>query len=83
MRFAHHHETIVRSISNAKGKVTISFDGWKANNNVLDFLGVVLHYLGDDYKLHNVVLEMRDILGCGLRQHPLRSTSACSVLLAT
>jgi hypothetical protein len=42
---------------------TISFDGWKANNDVLDLLGVVIHYLRDDYKLHNVVLVMRDTLG--------------------
>lgn len=60
---ARHHETIVRSISNAKGKVTISFDGWKANNDVLDLLGVVVHYPGDDYKLRNVVLAIRDTLG--------------------
>ncbi|KAM0698006.1 hypothetical protein Q7P36_002860 [Cladosporium allicinum] len=55
--------TIVRSIANAKGKVTISFDGWKANNDVLDLLGVVVHYLGDDYKVHNVVLAMCDTFG--------------------
>lgn len=61
--FTTHKAAIVRSIANAKGKVTISFDGWKANNDVLDLLGVVLHYVGDDYKLHNVVLAMRDTLG--------------------
>jgi hypothetical protein len=43
--------------------LTISFDGWKANNDVLDLLGIVVHYLGDDDKLHNVVLAMRDTLG--------------------
>lgn len=51
----------------AKSKLTISFDGWKANNDVLDLLGVVVHYLGDDYKLHNVVLAMRDTLGSHTR----------------
>lgn len=61
--FTKHQPTVVRSIARAKGKVTISFDGWKANNDVLDLLGVVVHYLGDDYKLHNVVLAMRDTLG--------------------
>jgi hypothetical protein len=61
--FEKYRQTIIRSIASARGKVTISFDGWKANNDVLDLLGVVVHYLGDDYKLHNVVLAMRDTLG--------------------
>jgi hypothetical protein len=61
--FENHKQTIIRSIATAKGKVTISFDGWKANNDVLDLLGVVVHYLGDDYKLHNVVLAMCNTLG--------------------
>jgi hypothetical protein len=60
--FLERKASIVRSIANSKGKVTISFDGWKANNDVLDLLGVVVHYLGDDYKVHNVVLTMRDTL---------------------
>jgi hypothetical protein len=61
--FSKNHASIVESIAKAKGRVTISFDGWKANNDVLDLLGVIVHYLGDDYKLHNVVLAMRDTLG--------------------
>ena len=62
-KFSKHQQAIIRSIARAKGKVTISFDGWKANNDVLDLLGVVVHYLGDNYKLYNVVLAMRDTLG--------------------
>ena len=60
---AKHKPKVIRSIANAKGKVTISFDGWKANNDVLDLLGVVVHYLRDDYKLHNVVLALSNTLG--------------------
>ena len=45
------------------GKVTISFDGWNANNDVPDLLGVVIHYLWNDNRLHNIVLAMRDTLG--------------------
>ena len=61
--FENHKQTIIRSIAAAKGKVTISFDGWKANNDVLDLLGVIVHYLGDDYKLHSVVLALCNTLG--------------------
>ncbi|KAM0707349.1 hypothetical protein Q7P35_003993 [Cladosporium inversicolor] len=61
--FAKYKDMIIRSIASAKGKVTISFDGWKANNNFLDLLRVVFHYIGSDYKAHNVVLAMRDTLG--------------------
>jgi hypothetical protein len=58
-----HKPTINRSIANAKVIVTISCDGWKANNDVLDLLAVVVHYLGDYYKLHNVVLALSNTLG--------------------
>jgi hypothetical protein len=61
--FAKYKQMIVRSIATTRGKVTISFDRWKANNDVLDLLGVIVHYLRDDYKLYNVVLVMRDTLG--------------------
>jgi hypothetical protein len=54
---------VIKSIANSTSKLTISFDGWKANNDALDLLGVIVHYLGDDNKLHNVVLAMSDTLG--------------------
>lgn len=60
--FVKHKQTIIHSIASAKGKVTISFNRWKANNNVPDLLKVVIHYLRDDYKLHNVVLAMCNTL---------------------
>jgi hypothetical protein len=60
--FVRYKETIIRSIANTKGKVTISFNRWKANNDVLDLLGVVMHYLSDDYKLYNVVLVICNTL---------------------
>lgn len=62
-KHAKYRQAVVRAIASAKGRVTISFDGWKANNDVLDLLGIVVHYLGDDNKLHNIVLAMRDTLG--------------------
>jgi hypothetical protein len=61
--FNKHKQAITRLIARAKGKVTISFDARKANNDVLDLLGVIVHYLGNDNKLRNVVLAMRDTLG--------------------
>lgn len=54
---------VIASLQAATSKVTISFDGWKANNEVLDMLGVVAHYLDNDHKLKTVVLSMRDTLG--------------------
>jgi hypothetical protein len=56
-------DKVIKSIATSISKLTISFDGWKANNDVLDLLGVVMHYLRDDHKLYNVVLAMRDTLG--------------------
>jgi hypothetical protein len=65
--YTQHQATIIRSIAAAKSKLTISFNRWKANNDVLNLLGVVMHYLGEDNKLHNVVLTMRDTLGSHTR----------------
>jgi hypothetical protein len=50
--------TVVESIRKASSKLTISFDGWKANNEVLD----VLHYLNSDYMLQTVIIGMRDTM---------------------
>jgi hypothetical protein len=61
--FTRCHANIVKSIARAKGKVKISVDRCKAKNDILDLSGDIMHYLGDDYKLHNVVLAMRDTLG--------------------
>jgi hypothetical protein len=61
--YIRHQATIIRSIAKAKLKLTISFDRWKANNDVLNLLGVVVYYSRDDNKLHNVILIMRDTLG--------------------
>jgi hypothetical protein len=54
---------VIESIRTATSRLTISFDGWKANNEVLDVLGVVAHYLDKDYTVKTVVLGMRDTLG--------------------
>jgi hypothetical protein len=54
---------VVQSLENATPKATLSFDGWTANNKVLDLLGIVTHYLDKDYKNHVVVLGLRDTLG--------------------
>jgi hypothetical protein len=53
---------VVQSLENATSKATLSFDGWTANNKVLDLLGIVTHYLDKDYKNRVVVLGLRDTL---------------------
>jgi hypothetical protein len=62
-----YRSTIINSIAMAKSKLTISFNRWKANNDVLDLLSIVVYYLRDDNKLYNVVLIMRDTLGSHIR----------------
>jgi hypothetical protein len=62
-----YRSTIINSIAMTKSKLTISFNRWKANNDVLDLLSIVVYYLRDDNKLYNVVLIMRDTLGSHIR----------------
>lgn len=40
---------VIKSISKATSRLTISFDGWKANNDLLDLLGVVANYLDHNH----------------------------------
>lgn len=54
---------VIESISKATSRLTISFDGWKANNDLLDLLGVVAHYLDHNHNLKTVVLGLRDTMG--------------------
>jgi hypothetical protein len=58
---------VIKSIAKSTSKLTISFDRWKANNDALDLLKVVMHYLRDDNKLHNVVLAICNTLSSHTR----------------
>jgi hypothetical protein len=49
-------------LSKATSGLTISFDKWTANSKVLDLLGIMVHYLDDDYKRRAVVLGLRKTL---------------------
>jgi hypothetical protein len=66
-KYTRHQAKIIKSIATAKLKLTISFDRWKANNDVLDLLGVIVYYLRDDDKLYNVVLIIQDTLSSHTR----------------
>jgi hypothetical protein len=57
--YTQYRSTIINSIAIAKLRLTISFNRWKANNDVLNLLGIVIYYLRDDNKLYNVVLIIR------------------------
>jgi len=46
-----------------KSRITISFDGWKANNDVLDLLSVLAHYIDCNCKLKTVTLALRNTYG--------------------
>jgi hypothetical protein len=54
---------VAQKLIKATSKLTISFDGWTANNKVLDLLGIVCHYLDENYTRRAVVLGLRDTLG--------------------
>jgi hypothetical protein len=57
-----HQSTVIAALTKSTSGVTVSFDGWKANNNILDLLGVIAHYLDEHYQLRTVVLGLRDTL---------------------
>ena len=50
-------------MAQAKSRITVSFDGWKADNEVLDLLGVVPHYIDRNHKVKTVTIALRDTFG--------------------
>ena len=58
-----HKVDVIAALARAKSGMTISFDGWKADNEILDLLGIVAHYLDDNYRPKSVVLGLRDTMG--------------------
>jgi hypothetical protein len=54
---------VSQSLMNRTSGLTISFDGWKANNEVLALLGIVAHYLDENHCRRAVVIRRRDTLG--------------------
>ena len=58
--YARHQAKVVACLAKSTSAITISFDSWKADNDVLDLLGVVAHYLDEQYQLRTVVIGLRD-----------------------
>ena len=54
---------VSESLAKQTSGLTISFDGWKANNEVLELLGIVAHYLDENHCRRAVVLGLCDTLG--------------------
>ena len=51
-----------RSLSKARSRIVISFNGWKSGNQ-LDLLGVTGHYIDERYAVKNVLLALRNTYG--------------------
>ena len=68
-------QVVIEDMACAKSRIMISFDSWKADNEVLDLLGVVAHYIDCHYKVKTVTLALRDTYGShtgdNMREHLL------------
>lgn len=60
--FTANKSLIQRSLARARSRITLSFDGWKSDNEV-DYLGVVAHYIDEDYQQKVVLLALRNTYG--------------------
>jgi hypothetical protein len=54
---------VSQALAKATSGLTLSFDGWTANNNVLDLLGIMVYYLNSNYQRCAVMLGLCDTLG--------------------
>ena len=50
-------------MAQAKSRHIGSFDGWKADNEVLDLLGIVAHNIDRNHEVKTVILALRDAFG--------------------
>ena len=57
---------VVAALSRAQSSISISFDGWLADNS-LDMLGITAHYLDEDLRAKSVLLGLIPMYGahCG------------------
>lgn len=53
---------IAALLAHAKSRITISFDGWKSENEV-DLLAIMAHFLDADFKPKVVLLSLRNTYG--------------------
>jgi hypothetical protein len=58
----HAKKAVRRSLAKAKSRITLSFDGWKSDNE-LDLLGIIAHYIDKNYRVKNVLLALRNTYG--------------------
>jgi hypothetical protein len=49
-------------LAKARSSISISFDGWQADNQ-LDILGVTAHYLDGQMRVKTVLLGLRPMYG--------------------
>jgi hypothetical protein len=54
---------VAGSMAKATSHIIISFDGWKADIDQLDMLGIMSHHLDDKYRVESVVLGLHDSFG--------------------
>ena len=55
--------TVIEDLAKAKSRITVSFDSQKVDNEVLDLLSIVAHYINRDCKVKTVTLALRDTYG--------------------
>jgi hypothetical protein len=53
---------VKRNLAQARSRITLSFDGWKSDNEV-DYLGIVAHYIDKDFTVKAVLLALKNTFG--------------------
>jgi hypothetical protein len=63
---------VKRNLAQAWSRITLSFDGWKSDNEV-DYLGIVAHYIDKDFTVKAVLLALKNTFdnhtGLEMKEH--------------
>jgi hypothetical protein len=63
--FEHFEPIIIREIANARSKVSVTFNGWGSKHEKISVVGVVIHFINEDYENVTRLIGLPELPGHG------------------
>ena len=63
--FEYFEPIIIREIANARSKVSVTFDGWGSKHEKISVVGVVIHFINEDYENVTRLIGLPELPGHG------------------
>ena len=63
--FEHFEPVVIQEIANARSKVSVTFDGWGSKHEKLSVIGVVVHFINENYENVTRLIGLPELPGHG------------------